>query len=67
MTLRGTGFGPTDPACAVLFDGRYSPDYEAGSAPGLICGVIQINMVVPGYAEWASTIVGNIWATIAVK
>ena len=31
--------------------GRSNPAYYAGSAPTLLCGVEQINMVVPSYAQ----------------
>jgi uncharacterized protein (TIGR03437 family) len=79
VTLWGTGFGPTDPACATgglnqpsatnlaaglsaeLFNGSIFPAQYAGSAPTLLCGVVQINLVVPSglppgpfqFAPWA--------------
>lgn len=78
VTIWGTGFGPTDPACASgglnapiaanlaqglsvtlidlattsgLIAGRENPALYAGSAPTLLCGVVQINMLVPSYAQ----------------
>ena len=33
--------------------GRINPAYYAGSAPTLLCGVEQINMLVPSYAQGA--------------
>jgi uncharacterized protein (TIGR03437 family) len=34
-----------------LTTGRSNPALYAGSAPALLCGVVQINMLVPTYAE----------------
>ena len=33
--------------------GRINPAYYAGSAPALLCGIEQINMLVPSYAQGA--------------
>jgi hypothetical protein len=37
---------------AEMFDGRIGPTVlNTGSAPGLLCGIVQINMTVPTYAN----------------
>ena len=38
---------------AGLIAGRSNPALYAGSAPALLCGVVQINMLVPAYAQGA--------------
>jgi uncharacterized protein (TIGR03437 family) len=68
---------------ALIFDGRYTPALYAGSAPTLLCGVVQINMVVPTDAKpgaymfvpvsamavtgGQTTAAGNVAVSIAVK
>jgi uncharacterized protein (TIGR03437 family) len=36
---------------AKIFDGHFNPVLYAGNAPGLLCGIVQINMIVPAYAD----------------
>ncbi|HEV2446543.1 MAG TPA: SBBP repeat-containing protein, partial [Candidatus Sulfopaludibacter sp.] len=61
-----------------IFDGRRTPAQFAGNAPGLPCGVQQVNFVVPEYAQslyrfalvstdGQSGVMGSVFATIAVR
>jgi uncharacterized protein (TIGR03437 family) len=68
---------------AQIFDGRVYNATYAGSAPQLVCGVVQVNMTVPDYAgpgtylffPWIQLVQGNststyqppVGATITVK
>jgi uncharacterized protein (TIGR03437 family) len=101
VTIWATGYGPTDPACAIgglndpqaeplstgisalLFDGGLFDAIYAGSAPDLVCGVVQINFQVPANATpgtyfflpWVQLVQGNatrvnqppIGATLVIK
>jgi uncharacterized protein (TIGR03437 family) len=62
---QATGLGPG--ITAQLFDGRIYNALYAGSAPKLVCGVVQVNMKVPDtggpgtylFAPWILLVEGN--------
>jgi uncharacterized protein (TIGR03437 family) len=101
VTVWATGYGPTNPACAIgglndpqaeplntgisplLFGGGLFEALYAGSAPDLVCGVVQINFQVPTnatpgnyfFVPWVQLVQGNrtmvyqppIGATLVIK
>jgi uncharacterized protein (TIGR03437 family) len=63
--LQPTGLAPG--ITAQLFDGRIYNALYAGSAPKLVCGIVQVNMKVPDtaapgtyyFAPWTLLVEGN--------
>jgi uncharacterized protein (TIGR03437 family) len=101
VTMWATGYGLTDPACAIgglndpqaeplnagmsalFFNGFLYDVLYTGSAPDLVCGIVQINFQVPAnatpgtffFTPWVQLVKGNstttyqppVGATIAIK